>query len=360
MSSKSQDSKHSPDASDAVGLCVAVVGATGAVGEVLMDVLVARGVPVREFRALASPRSVGRKVVFGDQLCIVQEAKAENFVGADLVFFAATGGLSAELAPAAVKAGAIVIDKSSTWRMHEEVPLVVPEINAHALDDHSGIIANPNCTTTGVVMALEPIRRAAGLSRVVVTTMQAVSGAGREGMDELADQLKADAEGRPPQADIFVAPMAGNVVPFCGGALDNDYTDEEMKLVNETRKILGLPELEVAVTCVRVPVPVGHSSSLLVDTDRPISPEEASSALAAFPGVAVHSEQDAEKVPTPRAIAGQDTIVVGRIRKDLASDRLALWQVGDNLRKGAATNAVQIAESLIERKLLGAKCGPRP
>jgi aspartate-semialdehyde dehydrogenase len=236
--------------------------------------------------------------------------------------------------------------------MHDDVPLVVPEINAAALDDHRGIIANPNCTTTGVVMALEPIRRAAGLESVVITTLQAVSGAGREGIDELDAQQAALAAGDAPLVEIFAAPIAGNVVPLCESLLESGYSTEEMKLINETRKILALPELRVTATCVRVPVAVGHSSTLLVEPANPIGVEEARRALSRFPGVEVVDDLHRSLVATPLDVVGRDEILVGRVRKDLESDRLWLWQVGDNLRQGAATNAVQIAEALIERKLL--------
>ena len=331
---------------------VAVVGATGAVGEVLFRILEQRQFPVGELRPLASRRSRGRKLWFDGRECVVQEARPEAFDGIDLVFFAATGSLSKELAPEAVARGAVVIDKSSTWRMHDEVPLVVPEINAAALDDHRGIVSCPNCTTIGAVMALEPIRRQFGLRSVVMTTLQAVSGSGREGLDELNEQLAARNSPRSPAPEVFAAPIADNVVPLCGELLDSGFSDEEMKLSNESRKILGQADLEVEVTCVRVPVPVGHSASMLLETVSPIDPEGAREVLDRFPGVRVVDSREEGLFPTPRGVEGSDEVRVGRLRNDTSGRRLWLWQVSDNLRKGAATNAVQIAEALIERKAI--------
>ena len=330
-------------------LCVAVVGATGAVGEVLLEVLAERNFPVGELRLLASRKSAGTKVPFRGVQREVSEAKPESFDGADLVFFAATGELSKTLAPEVARRGAIAIDKSATWRMDPTVPLVVPEINAEALDDHQGIVACPNCTTIGLVMSLEPLRRAAGLKQVVVTTLQAVSGAGRDGIDELEQQQAALASGKNPQARVFASPIANNVVPLCERFLENGYSTEEVKLLDETRKIFGEPELSVTMTCVRAPVPVGHAAAVLIETERPLSADDARSALAAFPGVEVVDDPSARLFPTPMDVAGRDEVLVGRVRRDLGSDRLWLWQVSDNLRKGAATNAVQIAEALRER-----------
>ena len=330
-------------------LCVAVVGATGAVGEVLLEVLAERNFPVGELRLLASRKSAGTKVPFRGEQREVSEAKPESFDGADLVFFAATGELSKTLAPEVARRGAIAIDKSATWRMDPTVPLVVPEINAEALDDHQGIVACPNCTTTGLVMSLEPLRRAAGLKQVVVTTLQAVSGAGRDGIDELERQQAALASGKNPQARLFASPIANNVVPLCERFLDDGYSTEEIKLLDETRKIFGEPELSVSMTCIRVPVPVGHAAAVLIETERPLSADDARSALAAFPGVEVVDDPSSCLFPTPMDVAGRDEVLVGRVRRDLESNRLWLWQVSDNLRKGAATNAVQIAEALRER-----------
>ncbi len=334
------------------GVNIAVVGATGAVGEVLFEVLEERGFPTGEVRPLASGRSAGRKIRVGGVEREVLEARPEAFEGVDLVFFAATGALSRDLAPEAVARGAIVIDKSSTWRMDDAVPLVVPEVNAEALDGHQGIVASPNCTTVGVVMALEPIRRRAGLRSAVITTLQAASGAGRPGVEELGLQREALAVGCEPVSQVFAAQLADNVVPLCEDMLVNGYSSEELKLSNETRKILGLPNLKVSMTCVRVPVEVGHSATLLVETEIDIPVVDVVSAMSAFPGLVVTHDHGSRRFATPRDVVGSDQVWVGRVRKDLASERIWLWEVSDNLRKGAATNAVQIAEALLERKLL--------
>ncbi len=329
---------------------VAIVGATGAVGEVLLNVLQERRFPVGVLRPLASERSAGSSVSFAGRDWPVEVARPEAFDGVDFVFFAATGSLSKDLAPEAARRGAVVIDKSSTWRMDPRVPLVVPEVNPQALDAHEGIIACPNCTTIGFVMALEPLRRAAGLRRIVVTTLQAVSGAGRPGIDELEAQQRALDAGRRPVASTFAAQIANNVVPLCENFRDDGYSTEEVKLLHETRKIMDLPDLDVSMTCVRVPVPVGHSATVLVETERPLSAAAARAALAAFPGVRVVDDPANRVFPTPAGVAGTDEVLVGRIRKDLNSDALWLWEVSDNLRKGAATNAVQIAEELLRRR----------
>ena len=339
------------------GLRVAIAGATGAVGEVLLGILEERKLPIERLLPLASERSAGRTIQFAGRDVAVEEARPEAFEDIDVVFFAATGSLSKALAPEAASRGATVIDKSSTWRMDENVPLVVPEINPEALDGHQGIIACPNCTTIGVVMALEPIRRAAGLKSVVITTLQATSGAGRDGIDELDAQVDAIRNGKEPEAKIFAAPIAYNAVPLCETLREEDgYSTEEVKLLFETRKILGPThaggDIDVHMTCVRVPVPIGHSATMLMETERLLSPEEARAALAAFPGVEVVDDVSKNLFPTPRDVVGRDDVLVGRIRRDLTSDRLALWQVSDNLRKGAATNAVQIAETLLARKLI--------
>jgi len=333
------------------GKKIAIVGATGAVGEVLLKVLEERRFPVAELRPLASSRSAGTTVQFRGERLAVEEARADAFDGTDFVFFAATGNLSKELAPEVARRGGVAIDKSSTWRMDPAVPLVIPEVNAQALAAHRGIVACPNCTTIGFVMALEPLRRAAGLRSVVVTTLQAVSGAGRPGVDELDAQVTAVLRHEEPRAEVFAAPVAYNVVPLCETFREDGYSTEEMKLLLETRKIMGLPDLEVSMTCVRVPVPVGHSASMLVQTERPLTPDAARDALASFPGVAVVDDPARSAFPTPRDVAGRDEVLVGRVRRDLASDRLWMWQVSDNLRKGAATNAVQIAEEMLARGL---------
>jgi aspartate-semialdehyde dehydrogenase len=334
------------------GRIVAIAGATGAVGAVLLDGLEQRGFPVAELRPLASERSAGTTVRFRGEDLPVEVARPEAFDGVDFVFFAATGSLSKELAPEVARRGGIAIDKSSTWRMHEEVPLVVPEINPAALEKHQGIVACPNCTTIPFVMVLQALRGAAGLRSAVVTTMQSVTGAGLPGLADLDRQLEATAAGQPsPASAKFAAQIAHNVVPLCEDFRDDGYSTEEIKLLDETRKILGAPDLQVSMTCVRVPVRVGHSASVLVETERPLAPEDARAALAAFPGIVVIDDPAQDRFPTPVDCEGRDEVLVGRVRRDLASDRLWLWEVCDNLRKGAATNAIQIAEELIARGL---------
>ena len=326
---------------------IAVVGATGLVGQVLLAVLEERAFPLAELAPLASPRSAGRRLRFRGEEVVVRAVGEVDFGDFDLVFFAATGGLSRELGPRAARRGAVVIDKSSTWRMDPGVPLVVPEVNGAALDGHRGIIACPNCTTIGVVMALEPLRRAAGLRRVTAVTLQAVSGVGRGGPEELAAQERARHAGRTVAPSVFPLPIAGNVLPLCGALGDDGTSEEERKLADETRKILGLPHLAVTATCVRVPVEVGHAAALHVETVEPLSPAEARAALSAFPGVQCWDPgDDTHPVPTPLAVAGGDDVHVGRVRRGEGDRSLWLWVVADNLRKGAALNAVQIAELL--------------
>jgi aspartate-semialdehyde dehydrogenase len=334
------------------GRVVAIAGATGAVGEVLLRILEQRNFPVAELRPLASERSAGSTVTFRGQRLPVQVVRPDAFDGADFVFFAATGALAKELAPEVAKRGGIAIDKSNTWRMDPKVPLVVPEINGDALERHEGIVASPNCTTTPVVMALAPLRKLARLKRVVITTLQSASGAGLPGHEELEAQVAAIGTRQPvPAPKAFARQLAHNVLPLCETFTDNGYSTEELKLLRETRKILEQPSLDVAMTCVRVPVPVGHSSTALVETETAITPEAARAALAAFPGVRVMDDPAHNVFPTPLDGAGIDDVLVGRIRRDLESDRLWLWTVGDNLRKGAALNAVQIAEEMMRRGL---------
>ena len=330
---------------------VAVVGATGAVGEVVLDLLTKRGFPVGELRALASERSAGTTVKFAGRDVAVQEAKPESFEGIDFAFFAATGDLSKKLAPEVAKRGGVAIDKSNTWRMDAQVPLVVPEINPEALEKHRGIVACPNCTTIGFVMALEPLRRAAGVKSVVVTTFQAVSGTGKPGIDELSRQLVETAAHNAPTTQTYVVPIAHNVLPLCESFRDDGYSTEEVKLLYESRKIFGDDQLDVTMTCARVPVMVGHSAAMLVETLGPLSADDARMALAAFPGVIVMDDPKHNLFPTALDAAGRDEVLVGRVRKDLGSNKLWLWQVSDNLRKGAALNAIQIAEEMMRRGL---------
>ncbi len=322
---------------------VAVVGATGLVGEVLLSVLEECGLPVSRLIPLAGRGSLGRRVRFRGNEVPVQEATLGALEEADLVFFAATGELSRELAPSLASRGVYVIDKSSTWRLAPEVPLVVPEVNPTALREGARLIACPNCTTIGLVMALEPLRRAAGLERVVVTTLQAASGAGRAGIERLRAEEQEGFEAGAARSP-FATMLARNVVPLCESLGADGETSEERKLRDETRKILALPELEVSATCVRVPVPVGHAASVWVETSRGITPEQARAAFQEFPGVRV------TEVPTPAQVAGTDDVLVGRIRPIAGRRGIQFFQVADNLRKGAATNAVQIAELLLARE----------
>lgn len=334
---------------------VAIVGATGAVGQELLSLLEARNFPVGKLRPLASARSAGTTVRFRGEDVLVEEANSSAFEGMDIVFFAATGSLSKELAPAAAKAGAIVIDKSSTWRMDPNVPLVVPEINPEDLRQHKGIIASPNCTTIGLVMALKPLHDTAKLTKVIVTTMQAVSGTGKEAIEELENQVQEWKAGEKGELkhEIYKRQIAFNVLPYAETFLDNGYNTEEMKLSAETRKIMGLADLPVTMTCTRVPVFVGHSESVLIETEHKITPAEAREALSRFPGVRVVDDPKNFGFPTAIDVAGTDDTLVGRIREDLTNERgLWMWIVSDNLRKGAATNAIQIAEKLVEMKLV--------
>jgi aspartate-semialdehyde dehydrogenase len=336
---------------------LAVVGATGAVGREMLRILEERSFPADEVVALATTRSEGVRLPFRGGDVTVRASSEEAFREVDVALFSAGAETSRALAPAAAGEGAVVVDNSSAFRMDPAVPLVVPEINADALGSHRGIVANPNCTTITAVMAAAPLHHAAGLRRMIVSSYQSVSGAGQRGVRELVEQvekLRGQEEelARPvvdalPSGEVFGRTIAYNVVPRGGTFADDGTTTEERKLVDESRKILGLPELEVAATVVRVPVVVGHSVSLLAEFEHQISPGEARLALAGFPGVAVMDEPSTDVFPTPLDAAGRDEVLVGRVRR--AGDRLdaiQLFAVGDNLRKGAALNAVQIAEAL--------------
>ncbi|MFZ5827184.1 MAG: aspartate-semialdehyde dehydrogenase [Bacillota bacterium] len=335
---------------------IAVVGATGAVGQELLSLLEARNFPVGTLRPLASARSAGSTVTFRGETVKVEEATPQSFEGMDIVFFAATGSLSKELAPAAAEAGAIVIDKSSTWRMNPDVPLVVPEINPEDLRKHKGIIASPNCTTIGLVMALKPLHDLCPITRVIVTTLQAVSGTGKEAIEELENQVAAWQGGQREGElahEVYKRQIAFNVLPYAETFTENLYTTEELKLSAETRKIMGVPDMPVTMTCTRVPVFIGHSESVLLEFERKVTPAEAREALTRFPGVRVVDDPLQFGFPTAIDVAGTDDTLVGRIREDLTNDKgLWMWIVSDNLRKGAATNAVQIAEKLIQMQLV--------
>ncbi len=321
---------------------VALLGATGAVGRTMLQVLAERGLPIDRLTLLASGRSAGRMIEWGGRAWECRVAEPGVFRDVDFALFSAGADRSKEWGPVAASEGAIVVDNSSAFRMDPQVPLVVPEVNAAAAADRpKGIIANPNCSTIQMVVALEAIRRTAGLVRVVASSYQSVSGAGETGRDALrAESESGAAEGSP-----FARPIAGNVIPQIGDFDGEGWTGEERKMILETRKILSLPDLPVAATCVRVPVDVGHSVQVMAETEREISVEEARAALAGFPGVIV--ADGPAGYPTPRETAGRDEVFVGRIRTDPYLPRtLHLWVVADNLRKGAATNAVQIVEEL--------------
>jgi len=327
---------------------VAVVGATGVVGKEMIETLEKRNFPVGKLVPLASERSAGSVVSFRRQEIDVEVLTKDSFVGVDFALFSAGGSISAEFAPIAAAAGAVVIDNTSHFRMQPDVPLVVPEVNAHAIARHKGIIANPNCSTAQMVLVLKPIHDAVGIERVVVSTYQSVSGAGKEAIHELESQSRANLSGAAYDGKVFKSPIAFNVIPQIDVFLSNGYTKEEMKMIEETQKIMEDPTIRVSATAVRVPVFVGHSESINIQTRKPISADEVRELLKKAPGVTVIDNPTKGEYPTPRGLAGEDNVGVGRIRKDLSVENgIELWCVGDNLRKGAALNAVQIAENLI-------------
>src|SRR6476659_7419067 len=337
------------------GYRVGVLGATGLVGTTIIELLAQRGFPVAELRPLASERSAGKTIEFGSKVLTVQAVSDETIQGLDLVLSSAGGSVSAEWTPKLVEAGATVVDNTSYWRMHDDVPLVVAEVNPDALQGHSGIVANPNCSTMQMVVALKPLYDAAGIERLVISTYQAVSGTGKAAIDELLGQSRAVLDEHDSVASVYPHRIAFNALPQAGSfAAGDDHTDEERKLIDETRKILGDEEIRVSATCVRVPVVTGHSEAVNVETRERLSPERARELLAAAPGVTVVDEPGAARFPMAIEAAGRDEVLVGRIRRDPGNERaLDMWIVSDNLRKGAATNAVQVAELLIERELIG-------
>lgn len=333
-------------------LTVAVVGATGAVGRTMIQVLLEREFPVGELRLLASERSAGKTLSIDGATHDIGLASGEAFDGVDIALFSAGGDASHELAPLAAARGATVIDNSSAWRMDPTIPLVVSQVNPDDLEGHPGIIANPNCSTMQLVPVLMALRDAVGLERVIVDTYQAVSGTGGKAIRELEGQVRAHVAGTPKDVSVYPHQIAFNALPQVDVFLDNGYTKEEMKLVNESRKILHLPDLRVSCTAVRIPVFVAHSEAVHVETRQPIDPERARELFAAVPGVVVQDDPSSSTYPLATRAAGSDDVFVGRIRQDpsLEDGRgLAFWVVSDNLRKGAATNAVQLAEILVER-----------
>lgn len=335
---------------------VGVLGATGAVGSTILEVLAERNFDAAEVVPLASERSAGSRVKLGSEELEVRLLDGSSLEDLDLILSSAGGSVSEEWAPKAVAAGAVVVDNTSFWRMNEKVPLVISEVNPEVLDSHMGIVANPNCSTMQMVVALAPLHREAGIERIVVSTYQSVSGTGRRALDEMHDQSRTILAGDEPMPpEVYPHQIAFNVIPQVESFKDgDDYTTEERKMMDETRKILAAgEEMGISATCARVPVEIGHAESINLTTSRDLSPDACRELLAAAPGVVVADDPAQGIYPLPSQAAGSDDVYVGRIRRDPSSENtLNLWVVGDNLRKGAATNAVQLAELLVERDLL--------
>ncbi|MCF0238730.1 MAG: aspartate-semialdehyde dehydrogenase [Sphaerochaetaceae bacterium] len=329
---------------------IAVLGATGAVGREMIKVIEEYDIPVKNLVLLASARSVGIKIPFKGQEIAVQEAKPTSFEGMDFVLGAVQNAMSKEFAPYIVKSGAVYIDNSSAFRMDKDIPLIVPEINIEDAYENKGIIANPNCSTIITLMAVAALSKISPITTMHACTYQAVSGAGQGGLVELQDQMDALAKGEKPQSKVFPHQIALNVIPWIGSVQDNLYTSEEMKMQNEGRKILHLPNLKVSCSCVRVPVMRSHSIAVSVSTERKISIAEANEAISKFPGCRLIEDYEGRCYPTPLDTSDQDLVWVGRVRDDLADDKgLTLWCCGDQVRKGAASNAVQIMKKMIEK-----------
>jgi aspartate-semialdehyde dehydrogenase len=328
---------------------VAVVGATGAVGTEMIEVLEERKFPVARLVPLASARSAGGTVTFAGNEVSIEVLTKDSFAGVDIALFSAGADLSREFAPIAVKAGAVVIDNSAAWRMTPEVPLVVPEVNAHDIQLHKGIIANPNCSTIQMVVALKPLHDEARIKRIVVTTFQSVSGTGKDAMDELMTECQDLLSFKSASPKVYPYQIAFNCLPQIDDFLPSGYTKEEMKMVHETRKIMGDQSIHVTATTVRVPVYVGHSEAVNIETERKLSANDARAILSTAPGVLLYDDPAHKIYPMPLEVAGKDEVYVGRIREDESiANGLNLWVVADNLRKGAALNAVQIAEHLVQ------------
>ena len=328
---------------------VAILGATGAVGQEMLKVLEEYDVPVEKLLPLASAKSAGGTVRFKGQDVKIEEATEDSFKGMDFVLGAVKNGMSKKFAPAIVKSGAVYIDNSSAFRLDPEVHLIVPEINGEDAFTNKGIISNPNCSTIITLMAVAGIAKLSPIKSMIACTYQAVSGAGQAGLLELEDQMRAISAGEPVERKVFAHQIANNVIPFIGDGLDNLYTDEEMKMQNEGRRILHLPELNVTCTCVRVPVMRSHSIAVTLRTERKVSVEEAKEAVRAFKGVRLIEDYEGRCYPTPLDTSNQDLVWVGRIREDLTDENgLTLWCCGDQIRKGAASNAVQILRRMIE------------
>jgi len=341
-------------------LTVAVVGATGAVGTKMMEQLIKRNFPIGDIKFLASARSAGKPIEFNGETYTIEEATPEAFEGVNVALFSAGGSVSAVLAPEAAKRGAVVIDNTSHFRMDPDVPLVVPEVNRGDLAKHKGIIANPNCSTIQMMAALEPIRQAFGLTKIIVSTYQAVSGAGVSAIQELKAQSANWDAGKDVEANILPSgsdkrhyPIARNVIPQIDKFTDNGFTYEEMKMINETKKIMHSPELKVAATCVRVPVVSGHSESVYLEVEKEATVQEIFEVLRNAPGVVLQDDIATQTYPMPIYAEGEDATFVGRIRQDLDNKKgFHIWIVSDNLLKGAALNSIQIAEAMLEDNLL--------
>ena len=332
---------------------IALIGATGAVGKVFLGILEERDFPASSIRLCASERSYGKKIKVRGETLTVEEATPQLLSEVDIVFISASGTISRQMAPLAVEQGAIVVDKSSAFRMDPNVPLVVPEINPEDLDDHVGIIASPNCTTTPMVMALKPLNDMNPAKRIVAASYQSVTGTGAAAGEELLSQSREVLDGNDAITDVYPHQIAFNVLPQVEDFLDNGYTTEEMKMQNETRKILHAPDLKVSTTCVRVPVMVSHAEAVNVEFTDPISPGEVREILSNTPGVRVVDDPQANVYPMPVQSEGEDDVFVGRIRTDISLDNgIAMWLACDNLRKGAALNAIQIAEEMLKRGLV--------
>jgi aspartate-semialdehyde dehydrogenase len=330
---------------------VTIVGATGAVGRIMRQMLEERNFPARKFRFLASKRSAGSTIPFRGQPVVVEELTKAAFAGSDLVIASTPDDVAADYLPAAIEAGATVIDESGYWRMKEGVALVIPEVNPQDAINAKGIIASPNCSTTQMVMALQPLHAAANVQRVIVSTYQATSGVGVSGTHDLIEGTKAQLAGQDYNYTAFKHPIAFNAIPQIGSEKEAGYTSEEMKMVYETRKIMGAPQMQISATCVRIPVSNCHSETIWVETQKPVSPEQARELFSDFPGLKVVDDLKSSQYPLPSTSDGSDLVYIGRIRRDLSHPNgLTFWCVSDNLRKGAATNAVQIAELLAKHR----------
>jgi aspartate-semialdehyde dehydrogenase len=332
------------------GTNVAIVGATGMVGQEFIRILEQRRFPMTSVRLYASDRSHGRKIKVRGEELEVKETTPESFKGIDIALFSAGADISKQFSPIAARTGAVVVDNSAAFRMDPEVPLVVPEINPNDIKKHKGIIANPNCSTIQMVVVLYPLHKVNPIKRITVASYQSVSGTGLAAVDELTTQSKVVLDGKKATPKVYPYQIAFNVLPEIDVFLENGYTKEEWKMVEETRKIMHAPDIAISATCVRVPVVIGHSEAVQVEFSQPMSPEEAKNILSKAPGVQVVDDPSKRAYPHPLMVAGQDDVYVGRIRKDASHPNgLVLWIVGDNIRKGAALNAVQIAERLVKK-----------